>query len=161
MRTEDLKALYLTELQEACSFEAQFTEALPGFADKAGNTALRSFLSEDMAAARRQSGQICGLLEVHEASDDSHTDGSMQAILREARDWAETISSPAVRDAALIASVQRVLHYGMAVHGSLASWAGQLGLEDKQVLEGAVEEARRADARLTEIAQGLVNREAA
>lgn len=161
MQPEDLKALYLSELQEACSFEAQFTEALPRFAEQAGNTTLRDYLSEEMTEARKHGEQLCGLLEVHDATGEIHTDGSMQAILREARHWAETIASPSVRDAALIASVQRVLHYAMAVHGSLASWAGQLGLEDEQILDNAVEEARRADARLTEIAQGLVNRQAA
>ncbi|MGK7651324.1 DUF892 family protein [Roseovarius sp. B08] len=71
------------------------------------------------------------------------------------------MASPAVRDAALIASLQRMLHYAMAVRGSLASWSDQLDLEDKHILKSAVEEAHRADARLTEIARGLVNREAA
>ncbi|MGK7651309.1 ferritin-like domain-containing protein [Roseovarius sp. B08] len=161
MQPEDLKALYIKELQEACSFEAQFSEALPRFAEKAENTALRDYLSEEMALAQKHGEQLCGLLEVHDVKDEDHTDGSMQAILREAQDWAEAIASPAVRDAALIASLQRMLHYAMAVRGSLASWSDQLDLEDKHILKSAVEEAHRADGRLTEIARGLVNREAA
>ncbi|NDV50079.1 ferritin-like domain-containing protein [Salipiger sp. PrR003] len=161
MQPDDLKALYRTELQEACSFEAQFTNALPRLAEKAEHLNLRNHLSEEIATMQKRGEHLCGLLEVHDAKDENHTDGSMQAILREARDWAEAIASPAVRDAALIASLQRVLHYGMAVHGSLAGWARQLDLEDRQILENAVEEERRVDARLTQIAQELVNRKAA
>ncbi|EAQ01538.1 hypothetical protein OB2597_01577 [Pseudooceanicola batsensis HTCC2597] len=161
MQTDSLKALYFTELQEAASFEAQFAEALPRFAEKANDPSLREVLSDDMPAARRHAQQLSGLLEMHEVADRGHTDGSMRAILREALDWVEDIADPAVRDAALIASVQRILHYGMAVHGSLAGWARQLDLADRETLEAAVEEARGADARLTEIAQGKVNAEAA
>lgn len=161
MHPDDLKALYLTELQEACSFEAQLSKALPRFAEKVEDQDLRKYLSEEIAATQKRGEQLCGLLEVHDTTDEGHTDGSMQALLREARDWAKAIASPAVRDAALIASLQRVLHYGMAVHGSLASWADQLDLGGRKILENSVEEARRADARLTQIAQALVNRKAA
>ena len=161
MKPDDLKSLYLTELQEACSFEAQIAQALPDLADKATAPALCDFLLQDMPAARLHGRRLCGLLEIHGVADEHHADGSMQAILREAVDWADTIADPEVRDTALIASLQRVLHYGIAVHGSLADWAQHLGLEDHRILATALEDTRRADRRLTEIAQRNVTRKAA
>ncbi|WP_420566035.1 ferritin-like domain-containing protein [Thalassobaculum sp.] len=161
MRPDDLKSLYLMELQEACSFEAQFATSLPDLAEKAGNDRLREFLSADRSAALIRGERVWGLLEVHDIAADTHTDGSMQAILREAGDWAATIPNPTVRDAALIASIQRILHYGMAVYGSLAGWAKELNLADTEALSDTLEEAKRADAQLTAIAEEIVNRAAA
>jgi hypothetical protein len=66
------------------------------------------------------------------------------------------------RDAGIIASAQRVEHYEIAVYGSLATWARQLGLpDDARVLHGILEEEKRADEKLSHLAEQGVNREAA
>lgn len=160
MHPNDLKSLYFMELQEACSIEAQISTWLPDLAEKAGNDKLRGFLSADLAASLVRGERVGGLLQVHDIDADKHTDGSMQAILREARDWAANIQDPAVLDAALIASIQRILHYEMAVYGSLAGWAKQLNFADAEALSDTLEETKRADAKLTSIAEEIVNRAA-
>ena len=67
-----------------------------------------------------------------------------------------------LRDAGLIASAQRVEHYEIAVYGSLATWAEQLGLEeDLQALLGILEEEKRTDERLSTLAKRVVNPDAA
>ena len=67
-----------------------------------------------------------------------------------------------LRDAGIIASAQRVEHYEIAVYGSLATWAKQLGLEeDLQALLAILEEEKRTDERLSRLAKRVVNPDAA
>ena len=67
-----------------------------------------------------------------------------------------------LRDTGLIASAQRIEHYEIAVYGSLATWAKQLGPEeDAQVLHAILEEEMRTDERLSTLAKRVVNRDAA
>jgi ferritin-like metal-binding protein YciE len=66
-----------------------------------------------------------------------------------------------LRDAALIASTQKVEHYEIAACGTAASLAGQLDLRDDQrLLHESLEEERAADAVLTTLAKSEVNRDA-
>ena len=85
----------------------------------------------------------------------------MQAMLQEAEKWANMVQDRDLRDAGIIASAQRVEHYEIAVYGSLATWAKQLGLdEDMQALLAILEE-KRTDERLSRLAKRVVNPDAA
>jgi ferritin-like metal-binding protein YciE len=86
----------------------------------------------------------------------------MQAMIRDAEKWANTIRNPHLRDAALIASAQRIEHYEMAVYGTLSTWAKQLGLqEDLRTLHAILEQEKQADEKLTSLAKEAVNPSAA
>ena len=72
------------------------------------------------------------------------------------------VSDRDCRDAGIIASAQRVEHYEIAVYGTLATWARQLGMhEDARVLHAILEEEKAADENLSRLAEQRVNREAA
>lgn len=86
----------------------------------------------------------------------------MAAMIREADRWAKRVENPDLRDAGLIASAQRIEHYGIALYGTFATWAKQLGLdEDVRTLSAILEEEKRTDEKLTVLAKRVVNREAA
>jgi ferritin-like metal-binding protein YciE len=66
-----------------------------------------------------------------------------------------------LRDAALIASAQKLEHYEIAAYGTAAALAGQLELrEDQSMLHDSLEEERQIDALLTELAKSEVNQDA-
>jgi ferritin-like metal-binding protein YciE len=66
-----------------------------------------------------------------------------------------------LRDAGLIASAQKIEHYQIAAYGTAAALAGQLGLRDEQkMLHLSLEEERRADILLTQVAKREVNPDA-
>jgi hypothetical protein len=66
-------------------------------------------------------------------------------------------------DAALIVNGNFVEHYEIALYGSLASFARRLRLQNAASLleETLAEEKKKADAKLTEIGEALVNLDAA
>ena len=82
----------------------------------------------------------------------------MERLLSEADKWADMIEDRDQRDAGIIASAQRIEHYEMAVYGTLAAWAKQLGLgEDEKDLRAILKEEYAADKKLTGLAEKEIN----
>jgi len=158
----NLNDIYLAELQELRSAEELMTQALPQLASRATNAALAGMLNEDVGETRSHRERLDGILARHGSDGEEHRDQSMGTLLAEAQKWAAMIDDPQSRDAALIASAQRLQHYEIAIYGSLATWARQLGYhDDLPVLLDVLEEEKQADRKLSELATNLVNPAAA
>lgn len=157
MINEDLEALYVSELQEARSFEAQIADGTHAILENATDPALRETLGDQILQAKVHAKTVSALIEAHEATPEAHEDQAMQALLTETRRWCGAIGNATVRDAALIASAQRIGHYKIAVYGSLVAWAEQLGLGDADVLRRVLDEEKDADAALSDLAQRAIN----
>lgn len=68
--------------------------------------------------------------------------------------------SPAL-DAGLLAAAQAVEHYEISRYGTMKTWAQELGLHDAvRLLDQTLQEEKKTDATLTEIAESVVNQEA-
>jgi ferritin-like metal-binding protein YciE len=87
----------------------------------------------------------------------------MKGIIEEGDEHAkEDYDDDDLRDAVIIGSAQRVEHYEIAAYGTAIAHARLLGLDDVvELLESSLEEEKRADVKLTEIAESAVNLEAA
>ena len=91
-----------------------------------------------------------------------HTDQAMEALVNETQKMLSLLEGDDLRDAGLVASAQKLEHYEIAAYGTAAALAGQLDLRDDQrMLHDSLEEERKADAALTELAKGEVNQDAA
>jgi ferritin-like metal-binding protein YciE len=67
-----------------------------------------------------------------------------------------------VRDAGLIAAAQRVEHYEIAGYGTARTFAQRLGRkQDANVLQQILDEESQADELLSQIAESVVNTDAA
>ena len=65
-------------------------------------------------------------------------------------------------DACLIAAGQRAEHYEMAAYGTLIAWAQALGhAEAAALLQQNLDEEKAADKKLSALAEGGINQEAA
>ena len=68
--------------------------------------------------------------------------------------------SPAL-DAGLLAAAQAVEHYEISRYGTMKTWAEELGLQDAaRLLEQTLQEEKKTDETLTQIAESNVNRHA-
>jgi ferritin-like metal-binding protein YciE len=87
---------------------------------------------------------------------------AMEGLLKEAEGIMQETEIGVVRDAAIIAAAQKVEHYEIATYGTLRAYAETLG-ETKAVtlLAKTLEEEKKADVSLTEIAMTDINLEAA
>jgi len=78
------------------------------------------------------------------------------------KDSISNIEDSPLRDAALIVNGNLVEHYEIATYGSLLDFARSLGLNNAvPLLQETLEEEKKADAKLTQIAEMLMNPKAA
>lgn len=161
MEISTFKDMYLAELQELVSVEEQLAEALLRMAAAASHPALKDALVDHHAETIGQKERLLAILRTHGVEPGAHVDQAMEALIRETRKMLGMLEGDDLRDAGLIASVQKLEHYEIAAYGSAAALAGQLDLRDDQMLlHDSLLEEKEADALLTDIAKGEVNPDA-
>ncbi len=161
MEISTLKDLYFAELQELGSAEREFTASVRRLAPMASHQRLKNALIRHCEEAEVQRQNVEAILRRHSANPTAHTDQAMQALVREADKMLGILRGNEVRDAGLIASVQKLLHYRIAAYGTAAALAGQLDFRDDQdMLHQSLERERKADKLLTQLAKAEVNRDA-
>ncbi len=158
MQIERFREMYIAELQEALSVEGMLAEALTRMSEAAENGALKEAFRLHREETRAHGEQVEAILKRLKAAPKEHSDQAMQAIIREAEKMMEMTEPGPLRDAALIASAQRVEHYEIALYGTLATYANSLGLEeDQRQLGDILEDEKATDEELSDIAEGIVN----
>jgi ferritin-like metal-binding protein YciE len=159
---ETLHDAFLDELRDAYDAEKQLIKALPKMAKAAESdelrTAFETHLEETQGHAQRLE-QVFASLE--EKVRGKHCDG-MAGNIEEGKAVMEEDFEGITLDACLIASAQRAEHYEMAAYGTLVAWAKAMGhTEAVGLLEEILEEEKATDEKLTQIAEGGINQEAA
>jgi ferritin-like metal-binding protein YciE len=153
---------WLDELRDLYNAEKQISKALPKMV-KAANAApladaFQSHLQETL-------GQIKRLEQVFESVGEtarSKTCDGMAGILEEGKHlMGEDFDEPTM-DAALIAAAQKVEHYEIASYGTVIEWAKAMGHDQAaRLLQQTLAEEESADEKLTKIAEGGINDQAA
>jgi ferritin-like metal-binding protein YciE len=161
MRITSFKDMYIAELQELRNVEEQLADAFLRMAEMASHPSLKYALTYQRERTQTQRHRLEAILRLHDGNRQTHTDQAMQALILESEKMATMVASDELRDAALIASAQKIGHYQIAAYGSAAALAGQLDLRDDQreLHLGLVEE-REVDSLLTQVAKQEVNRDA-
>jgi ferritin-like metal-binding protein YciE len=160
---DSMNALLVDELRDIYDAEKRLTKAIPKMAKKAENEELRSALEEHLQETQ---GQIARLEEAFEHLGEKAKGkpcAGMRGIIEEGEEhMSEDYEDDDLRDAVIIGSAQRVEHYEIAAYGTAIAHARLLEQEEiVRLLEETLEEEKATDARLTEIAESVVNLEAA
>lgn len=160
--SETLHDALVDEIKDLYNAEKQLLKALPKMAKNATSEDLRAALESHLAETQ---GQIVRLERVFELLDEKprgkHCAG-MAGIIEEGSDVLEEDFEGAVMDACIIASGQRAEHYEMAAYGTSIAWAETLGLtEIAQLLNETLAEEKAADEKLSALAEGEINADAA
>jgi ferritin-like metal-binding protein YciE len=160
--TGTLHDAFLDELRDAYDAEKQLIKALPKMAKAASSPALRAAFEGHL---KETHGQVVRLEKAFASLDQKvrgkHCDG-IEGIIEEGKSVMEEDFDEATMDACLIAGGQRAEHYEMAAYGSLIAWARAMGhTEAAGLLEQNLAEEKAADKKLTLLAEGGINRDAA
>jgi len=153
---------FLDELRDAYDAEKQLTRALPKLAKAASSPELRTAFEKHLEETR---GHVDRLERVFESLDEKvrgkHCDG-IAGIIEEGKSVMEEDFDEATMDACLIAGGQRAEHYEMAAYGTLIAWAQAMGhREAVDLLQQTLAEEKAADKKLSQLAEGGINQEAA
>src|SRR5947207_5850749 len=153
---------FLDELRDSYNAEKQLTKALTKLAKAASNPKLRQAFESHLEETQ---GHIERLEQVFESLDEKvrgkHCDG-IAGIIEEGKSIMEEDFDESTMDACLIAAGQRAEHYEMAAYGTLIAWAKAMGHTDAaDLLQDTLDEEKAADEKLTSLAEGGINQDAA
>ncbi|MBA4064278.1 MAG: ferritin-like domain-containing protein [Isosphaera sp.] len=161
MPLDSLHDLYLTELKDLYSAENQLLKALPRMAKGASSPDLRAAFTEHLEVTRRQVDRLDTIFEGLGVKAKGKKCKAMEGLIEEGKEVLAEDGDPAVVDAALICSAQKVEHYEIAGYGCARTFARLLGYPDAEaLLQQTLDEEGEADKRLTALAETVVNAEA-
>jgi ferritin-like metal-binding protein YciE len=153
---------FIDELRDAYDAEKQVLKALPKLVKAATSPDLQAAFEEHLEETQGQVDRLERVFEILDEKPRGKRCDGMAGILEEGKKVMEEGFDGLVLDACLIASAQRVEHYEMAAYGTLVSWARAMGHTDAaELLEETLDEEKAADARLSHLAKGDINEEAA
>jgi ferritin-like metal-binding protein YciE len=153
---------FIDELRDTYDAEKQLTKALAKLARAASNPQLREAFESHLQETQ---GHVDRLEQVFETLEErvrgKHCDG-IAGIIEEGKSIMEEDFDESTMDACLIAAGQRAEHYEMAAYGTLIAWAQAMGhSEAVTLLQETLDEEKAADEKLSSLAEGGINQNAA
>jgi ferritin-like metal-binding protein YciE len=162
MQMENLQDLMKADLKDVLNAENQIIKALPKMIKKATNSELQEAFEQHLEETKEHSSRVEQVMEMLGMPVRAKTCKAMQGILEEGKEVMGEDAEDDVMDAALIGAAQKVEHYEIATYGTLCTYAELLGLDDaKRLLGQTLEEEKRTDQKLSELAEAVINLEAA
>ena len=161
-KVKTLHDAFVDELRDTYDAEKQVTKALPKMVKAASSPQLKTAFQNHLAETRTQIGRLEKVFaSLGEKVRGKHCDG-VAGIIEEGKSIMEEDFDDTTMDACLIAGGQRVEHYEMAAYGTLVAWARTMGhSEAADLLQQTLDEEKAADEKLSSLAEGGINQEAA
>ncbi len=150
--------ILVTELKEIHSAERQLSRAIPKLLKRVQAEPLKQKLEE-----RREQGAIIiegadDIFDQMEVTKARPKNVAAEGLIEDLNQLLEQIEDPKLLDPLLLAGIQKIEHYCIAAWGTSASLGRLLG-EQKvvQLMERALEEGKRYDQQLTDVAEKELN----
>jgi ferritin-like metal-binding protein YciE len=161
MKLDSLETLLVEELRDLYNAERQILKALPKMAKAASSPNLEKGFQEHLHQTQTQVERLDKIFTDLGKSPKGKKCEAMEGLLKEGAELLEADAEPPVLDAALIAAAQRVEHYEIAGYGCARTYAKLLGHDEAtKLLQQTLDEEKRTDEKLTELAVGSINTEA-
>jgi ferritin-like metal-binding protein YciE len=157
-----LREHLVEELNDLLNAEQQLIEALPMMAERASRRELKGAFRSHLAETKRHAQRAAQALKSLGEKVSGKTCEAMKGLLEEGQELVGGVEPGALQDAMMITAAQKVEHYEIATYGTVRTYAQVLG--EKQVaalMAQTLREEKAADKKLTRIAEGQVNRQAA
>ena len=157
---DSLDSLYVAELQELRSAEEQLSTLIDELSGRLENLQLEQQLRGYSTELRSRRDDLDRILASRGIDSRRHPDQAMRALVDETRKMAQVCGAN-VREAALVASLQRIIHYKIAGYGNVASYAKALDRTDEAARFADYADRDKAiDGELTLLAKGTLNPQA-
>ncbi len=154
----NLNELLQHEVQQLNAAEAKLEEKLSLVAQSAMYAGLKDALAtynQQLKVKKERLNMVAALLDINP------TDGKCKAVkglLKEANQLGDLQIDFQVKDAGLIAVVQKIIHYKIAAYGTARHYADALDLtEATRVLSQSLEEEKATNQQLNDLAINEVN----
>ena len=161
MKIETMEDLFMEQVQDLYDAEKRLVKALPKMAEASTSQSLRQAFESHLLETEGHVSRLESVFRTLGLEPKSHTCDAMKGLISEGEDMVSDIDESPLRDAGLIAAANRVEHYEIAAYGSARTFADVLGLSEAAILlEQTLQEEKKADQKLTQLAENMVNDEA-
>jgi len=157
-----MEELFIEEIRDLYDAETQLTKALPKMSEAAASDELRDAFDEHLGQTENQVERLKRIFELVGEKPTGKKCAAMAGLIKEGDEMVSESDETAVRDAGLIAAAQKVEHYEISGYGSARTHAMILGNDEAVRLLGeSLQEEKETDEKLTQLAYGTINAEAA
>lgn len=157
-----LRELFQDSLKDIYWAEKALTKALPKMIQKATSADLIDALTQHLRVTEQQVTRLEEVFNTLGLKAQAKKCAAMEGLIQEGSEIMESTTSGVVRDAGIIAAGQKVEHYEIASYGTLCAFAKILGeTEVAELLMETLNEEKEADDKLSEVAEGSINLQAA
>jgi ferritin-like metal-binding protein YciE len=157
MVTYSFENLLVEQLNDLYGAETQIIQALPEWISVTSDAELRETFAAYLLEVRHHVENIEKMFTELSLSPTLVKNVAIEGILNQGMQNAHHGGNSPVKDAALIALIQRLMHYKMAIYGSARTFARHLDYnKTMDSLQRALNEEGEADRKLTKLAEGGV-----
>jgi ferritin-like metal-binding protein YciE len=157
-KTKMLQDLFLDTLKDIYFAEKKILTALPKMAKAAQSEDLQAAFEKHEGETEQQVARLEQVFKSIGETPKGKTCDAIMGILDEGKEIMDEYKGMPALDAGLLAAAQAVEHYEISRYGTLKCWAGELGYKDAvKLLDATLNEEKKTDATLTQLAEGEVN----
>lgn len=150
-----MRDLFVDELKSILDAENQNIKGFPNLIKAADSPELKDALSLHLKETEGHVERLLKIFSLLKLKPQTSKCEPIKDLIDECSEVIEEFPKSALRDAALIAKVQRVEHYEIATYGSLRSFANELELKEVEALiKTTLDQESAIDKKLTKIAEG-------
>ena len=158
----DMRDLYKAQLQDMYDAEQRIAKTLPKLQEKAASAQLKQSFGDQITETKAQIARLEKAFALLDEKASGQACEATKGLVKECEETLDASGDAQVIDAALIANGQRIQHYNIAGYGCLTNFAKRCGQDEAAKLYAeSADEAGKADQRMTQIAEGSVNAQAA
>jgi ferritin-like metal-binding protein YciE len=157
---ESLESVFHTELTEAYYAQQRLGKVYEKMAAAAEHAELKKVFEQQVHNTALQVSRIEKCMSILELKPDTVYAEVIDGLIEAAEDIINEFSEGSVRDTALIATAQKIEHYGISAYGTLRTLATLMGrVQCAELLEENKDEEAETDEELTRLAMAI-NQEA-
>jgi ferritin-like metal-binding protein YciE len=156
-----LDELFHSTLKDIYFAEKKILGTLPKMAKAAQSSDLKNAFEKHRGETVGHVARLEKVFGSIHKKPQAKTCDAIVGITDEGAEIMKEYKGSAALDAGLLAAAQAVEHYEISRYRTLKAWAQQLGLNDAvRLLNQTLDEEKKTDATLTELAEAVVNHEA-
>lgn len=158
---KDLRDIFVDGLKDIYWAENALVKSLPKMFENATDVRLKTAIKDHLAQTKEHVLRLEQAFESIGESAEGKKCLAMEGILKEGDEMLGETQEGAVRDAAIIASAQKVEHYEITTYGTLAAYAKTLNERTAlDLLLRTLGEEKKSDCLLSSIADTNLNSQA-
>ncbi|WPR75967.1 ferritin-like domain-containing protein [Algoriphagus sp. NG3] len=163
MKNSKFHKLFLKELKDIYWAEKHLVKALPKMKEAATSSKLSKAIGSHLEETEEHVNRLEKVFQLLDEKAQAKKCEAMEGLLAEATSIVDdTKSDTMVRDAGIIIACQKVEHYEIASYGSLTELAKKMEHNEcAEILSQTLDEEKKADKKLTKLAESEINDKAA